>query len=61
VRFYGSSFICNPTGEIVAQAPRHRPAVVIGDLDFAVLAFWRTLFPLAEQRHPETYRPLIMS
>lgn len=60
VRFYGSSFICDPTGAIVAQAPRHRPAVVVGDLDFAVLAFWRRLFPLVEQRHPQTYRSMIM-
>ncbi len=58
VRFYGSSFVCDPTGVILAQAPRNRSAVVVADLDFGVMEFWRKLFPLLEQRHPETYRPL---
>ncbi len=55
VRFYGSSFVCAPTGQILAQAPRSRPAVIVADLDFRVMQFWRKLFPLLEQRHPETY------
>lgn len=55
VRFYGSSFVCDPTGAVLAQAPRHKPAVVIADLDFRVMAFWRALFPLLEQRQPHTY------
>jgi N-carbamoylputrescine amidase len=55
VKFYGSSFACDPTGAILAQAPRNRPAVVVADLDFAVFDFWRSLFPLIEQRRPETY------
>jgi len=58
VRFYGSSFVCDPTGTILAQAPRHRPAVIIADLDFAVMEFWRKLFPLLDQRRPTTYRLL---
>ena len=55
IKFYGSSFACDPTGTILAQAPRNTPAVVVADLDFGVFEFWRKLFPLMEQRHPETY------
>lgn len=58
VRFYGSSFIAEPTGHILAQAPRNEPAVVVATLDFAVMDFWRRLFPLLEQRQPGTYGPL---
>jgi N-carbamoylputrescine amidase len=58
VRFYGSSFACDPTGVILAQAPRNRPAVLVADLDFATFDFWRTLFPLMAQRHPGTYKAL---
>ncbi|MDW8395165.1 MAG: nitrilase-related carbon-nitrogen hydrolase [Anaerolineae bacterium] len=59
VTFYGSSFVCDPTGRILAQAPRSRPAVVVADLDFSVMAFWRALFPLLKQRQPATYRALL--
>lgn len=59
VRFYGSSFVCDPTGKILAQAPRHRPAVIVTDLDFGVMDFWRKLFPLLDQRRPQTYRWLL--
>jgi N-carbamoylputrescine amidase len=58
VKFYGSSFVCDPTGTILAQAPRNTPAVVTADLDFGVFDFWRKLFPLIEQRKPATYRAL---
>jgi N-carbamoylputrescine amidase len=61
VRFYGSSFVCDPTGVILAQAPRNRPAVIVADLDFSIMAFWRRLFPLLKQRHPATYRRILMS
>ena len=59
VNFYGSSFVCDPTGGILTQAPRHTPAVQVATLDFAVMAFWRKLFPLLQQRQPQTYQRLI--
>jgi N-carbamoylputrescine amidase len=59
VTFYGSSFICDPTGRILAQAPRDEPAVVVATLDFGVMAFWRKLFPLLSQRQPGTYEQLL--
>ena len=59
VRFYGSSFVCDPTGRILAQAPRNEPAVITATLDFDVLAFWRKLFPLLQQRQPQTYSALL--
>jgi N-carbamoylputrescine amidase len=59
IKFYGSSFACDPTGTILAQAPRNTPAVVVADLDFGVFDFWRKLFPLMQQRHPETYGQIV--
>lgn len=59
VKFYGSSFVCDPTGNILAQAPRNTPAVITADLDFSVFDFWRKLFPLIEQRKPATYKALV--
>ena len=58
LEFYGSSFISNPMGEILAQAPRNEPAVLVAELDFNQRALWGRLFPFAEQRQPETYLAL---
>ena len=55
VTFYGSSFVCDPTGRILAQAGRDTTEIVIADLDGAVLEHWRDLFPLLRQRKPKLY------
>ena len=61
LHFYGSSFISTPTGEILAQAPRNEPAVLVADLDFDQRDLWGRLFPFAKQREPETYHELVKS
>jgi N-carbamoylputrescine amidase len=60
LEFYGSSFISTPMGEILAQAPRDEPAVLVAELDFSQRALWGRLFPFCQQRQPETYRDLIV-
>lgn len=57
--FYGSSFISNPMGDILAQAPRNEPAVLVADLDFSQRELWGRLFPFARQREAATYGELI--
>lgn len=57
--FYGSSFISSPTGEILAQAPRDKAAVLVAELDFAQQELWGRLFPFAKQREPATYKELV--
>ncbi|WP_167554542.1 carbon-nitrogen hydrolase [Legionella israelensis] len=59
LEFYGSSFISNPMGEILAQAPRNKPAVLVAELDFSQRRLWGRLFPFASQREPETYHELV--
>jgi len=59
LRFYGSSFISDPYGRIVAQAPRDRPAVIVADLDLDQRRDWLTLFPFLDTRRPEAYGPLV--
>jgi N-carbamoylputrescine amidase len=55
IPFYGSSFICDPSGKILAQASRTDTEVLVVDLDPYALEHWRELFPLLYQRRPETY------
>ncbi|MFN8530245.1 MAG: nitrilase-related carbon-nitrogen hydrolase [Anaerolineae bacterium] len=61
VTFYGSSFICDPMGRILAQAGRNTTEVITAELDARLFDHWRALFPLLRQRRPGTYGRLIES
>ena len=56
--FYGSSFISDPYGRILAQAPRDAAAVLVADLDLDQRGDWLTLFPFLETRRPDAYGSL---
>ncbi len=56
--FYGSSFISTPLGEVLTQAPRDEPAVLVAQLDLSLRDLWGRLFPFAQQRQPDTYHEL---
>jgi N-carbamoylputrescine amidase len=58
LRFYGSSFICDPYGRKLVQAPRDEPAVLVADLDLDQRRDWLELFPFLSTRRPDTYSPL---
>ncbi len=57
--FYGSSFISDPYGRILAQAPRDRPAVLVADLDLDQRRDWLELFPFLRTRRPDAYGLLV--
>ncbi len=59
--FYGSSFISDPYGRILVQAPRDEPAVLVADLDLDQRRDWLALFPFLTTRRPDAYGPLIES
>lgn len=56
--FYGSSFVSDPYGRILVQAPRDEPAVIVADLDLDQRRDWLELFPLLTTRRPDAYRSL---
>jgi N-carbamoylputrescine amidase len=53
--FYGCSFVSDPYGRVLVQAPRDRQAVLVTDLDLAQRRDWLDLFPLLRTRRPDTY------
>jgi N-carbamoylputrescine amidase len=57
--FYGSSFISDPYGRRLVQAPRDEPAVLVADLDLDQRRDWLELFPFLTTRRPDTYGPLV--
>jgi len=58
ITFYGSSFISDPYGRILVQAPRDEPAVLVADLDIDQRRDWLTLFPFLTTRRPDAYDAL---
>jgi len=56
--FYGSSFISDPYGRKLVQAPRDEPAVLVADLDIGQRGDWLTLFPFLTTRRPDAYGSL---
>lgn len=59
ITFYGSSFIADPYGRVLVEAPRDAPAVLVADLDLAQRHDWLTLFPFLTTRRPEVYDQLV--
>ncbi len=57
--FYGSSFISDPYGRVLVQAPREEPAVLVADLDLDQRQDWLELFPFLATRRPEVYARLV--
>jgi N-carbamoylputrescine amidase len=53
--FYGSSFISDPYGRKMVQAPRDEPAVLVAGLDLAQRRDWLALFPFLATRRPDAY------
>lgn len=58
ISFYGSSFIVDPYGRILAQAGRDSDEILIADLDLDQRRDWLELFPFFGTRRPDTYSVL---
>ncbi len=58
ITFYGSSFISDPFGRVLAEAPRDASAVLVADLDLAQRREWLALFPFLLTRRPDSYAAL---
>jgi len=56
--FYGSSFIADATGAIVASLPRDREGVAVAQFDLDELASARASWGIFRDRRPDLYAPL---
>lgn len=57
--FYGSSFICNHKGKMLAEADRNTPGVLVQRLDLATMREERLTWGVYRDRRPEMYAPLL--
>jgi N-carbamoylputrescine amidase len=59
IRFWGSSFVCGPQGEILAQAGSDTPTVLTVDLDLARSEAVRRIWPYLRDRRIDAYGDLL--
>jgi beta-ureidopropionase len=57
-RFYGSSYFCDPRGQIVARASEDSDEVLVADLDLDRAREVRNTWQFLRDRRPETYQEL---
>ncbi len=58
ITFYGSSFISDPYGRILARAGKSGSALLVADLDLDQKRDWLTLFPFFKTRRPSMYKQI---
>ena len=59
IRFWGTSFVAGPQGEILAEAPVDEPAVLVADLDLARGESVRRVWPYFRDRRVDAYEGLV--
>ncbi|HTY01744.1 MAG TPA: carbon-nitrogen hydrolase [Bacteroidota bacterium] len=58
IEFWGSSFICDPQGVIIAEAPSDKEELLIGDIDLHHLEEVRKNWPFLRDRRIDAYQPI---
>ncbi len=56
--FYGTSYFCDPRGQIIAEGPRDRDAVIVADLDLTMIQEVRNVWQFFRDRRPESYQKI---
>jgi N-carbamoylputrescine amidase len=59
IQFWGSSFIAGPQGEILADAPTDKPAVLVTDIDRQRSENVRRIWPFFRDRRIDAYDDLV--
>jgi beta-ureidopropionase len=57
-RFYGSSYFCDPRGQLMVQGSEDKDEVVIADLDLDLIREVRDGWQFFRDRRPESYREI---
>jgi len=56
--FWGGSFVCNPFGTLLYDAPHDEEAIHIENLDLGLSDHYRTQWPFLRDRRIDTYAPI---
>jgi len=59
LEFWGSSFLADPFGTVLAEAPRDREAIVLGEIDLARIEEVRRGWPFLRDRRIDAYGGIV--
>ena len=54
-RFYGSAYVVNPRGKLIAKASEDKDELLTADMDLEMVREVRNLWQFFRDRRPETY------
>jgi beta-ureidopropionase len=57
--FYGTSYFCDPRGQIVAEGKRVEDDIVVADLDLDMIREVRNVWQFFRDRRPDAYDPIV--
>jgi beta-ureidopropionase len=57
--FYGQSYFCDPRGQLIAEAPRDKDALVVADLNLDMIREVRNTWQFYRDRRPESYDEIV--
>jgi len=57
--FWGGSFVANPFGTILYQAPHDQEVVHVHEIDLNQTSYYRTTWPFLRDRRIDTYDPIL--
>lgn len=57
--FYGTSYFCDPRGQIIAEGSRDKDELVVADLDMDMIREVRNTWQFFRDRRPETYGQIV--
>ncbi len=55
IEFWGSSFLCDPQGVVIAEAPADKEAILIGEVDLGRIEDVRRNWPFLRDRRVDAY------
>ncbi|OPY80496.1 MAG: N-carbamoyl-D-amino acid hydrolase [Syntrophus sp. PtaU1.Bin005] len=58
MQFWGGSFVSNPFGTVLWQAPQHEETVHVQEIDLSLTGFYRTHWPFLRDRRIDAYGDL---
>ena len=59
LEFWGGSFLADPFGRVIAQAPPDREDILIGEIDLQHLETIRRNWPFLRDRRIDAYQPIV--
>jgi len=59
IRFWGSSFVCGPQGEILAQAPTDKEVIIYANIDINRTKEVRDIWPFLRDRRIDAYEDIL--